>query len=238
MLAKRTKKKLFTSYEKKCSFDEFNKKERIKPNERYISFSAGKVTVNVYYDSFNEWAKNIATSEFKIPFGLIIFDENEYQLQCDDITKRTLSSLPKADIYYTFANIIDKYFNNRYDYYYEIEMEDAYLSEELTGHIYYRSPFESCDSCGTCDGARCQTCRKKYIVRSSKSDTIFYEGYNESEAKEELESLKNNYSDIIGDIIEHYKLDMDWLEKEIHGGNTLKDVLKILEAADALYVTI
>lgn len=238
MLAKRTKKKLFTSYEKKCSFDEFNKKENIKPNERYISFSAGKVVVNVYYDSFNEWVKNIAISEFKIPFGLVILDENGYRLQCDDIAKRTLSKLPKADIYYTFANIIEKYFNSHYDYYYEIKMEDAYLYEELTGHIYYSSPFESCDSCGTCDGARCQTCRKKYIVISSKSNIIFYEGYNESEAREELESLRNNYSDIIDDIIVHYKLDMDWLEKEIHGGNTLKDVLKILEAADALYVTI
>lgn len=238
MLAKRTKKKLFTSYEKKCSFDEFNKKENIKPNERYVSFSAGKITVRTYYDLFTDWLKIVAESKLGIPFGIDIFDENGYSIQCDGINAYTLANSTEIAINYAFSQIITKYFNSHYDYYYEIEMEDAYLSEELTGHIYYRSPFESCDSCGTCDGARCQTCRQKYVVRSSKSDTIFYEGYNESEAKEELESLKNNYSDIIGDIIGHYELDMDWLEKEIHGGNALKDVLKILEAANVLYVTI
>lgn len=29
-----------------------------------------------------------------------------------------------------------------------------------TGHMYYNSPFESDDNCGTCDGARCDTCKK------------------------------------------------------------------------------
>lgn len=29
-----------------------------------------------------------------------------------------------------------------------------------SGHTYYRSPFECDDSCGTCDGARCDYCRK------------------------------------------------------------------------------
>lgn len=238
MLAKRTKKKLFTSYEKNASFDEFNKREDIKPNERYVSFSAGKITVRIYYDSFIDWVKIVAESGIAIPFGMDIFDENGYSIQCDEINAYALANSNETAINYAFSQIVSKYFNDHYNYYYEIEMEDAYLSEELTGHMYYRSPFESCDSCGTCDGARCQICRRKYIVRSSKSDTVFYEGYNESEAKEELESLRNNYSDAIGDIIEHYELDMDWLEKEIHGGNTLKDVIKILEAANILYVTI
>lgn len=29
-----------------------------------------------------------------------------------------------------------------------------------TGHTHYNSPFESDDSCGTCDGAKCDICKK------------------------------------------------------------------------------
>lgn len=35
---------------------------------------------------------------------------------------------------------------------------------EYTGHTYYGSPYETCDSCGTCDGAKCGTCLTKVIV--------------------------------------------------------------------------
>lgn len=32
-----------------------------------------------------------------------------------------------------------------------------------TGHLYRNSPYESDDSCGNCDGARCDTCQKIII---------------------------------------------------------------------------
>lgn len=41
---------------------------------------------------------------------------------------------------------------------------DLYISKRLTGHIYYRSPYESCDSCGTCDGGRCDICHERFEV--------------------------------------------------------------------------
>ena len=35
-----------------------------------------------------------------------------------------------------------------------------YVSETYyTGHMYRNSPYETDDSCGNCDGARCDTCR-------------------------------------------------------------------------------
>lgn len=39
-----------------------------------------------------------------------------------------------------------------------------YLSIERTGHQYYGSPYEACDSCGTCNDARCGSCRIKITI--------------------------------------------------------------------------
>lgn len=41
---------------------------------------------------------------------------------------------------------------------------DLYIHRLLTGHIYFRSPYESCDSCGTCDGGRCDSCHEIWEV--------------------------------------------------------------------------
>jgi len=38
--------------------------------------------------------------------------------------------------------------------------EDNRSATHLTGHTHYRSPYESDDNCGTCDGAKCDTCRE------------------------------------------------------------------------------
>lgn len=51
-----------------------------------------------------------------------------------------------------------------------IEIPEKYIKNEwwdyrpeefrYSGHMYYNSPFETCDSCGNCDGARCDYCRE------------------------------------------------------------------------------
>jgi hypothetical protein len=38
--------------------------------------------------------------------------------------------------------------------------DDVYEWKERTGHLYYGSPYESCDSCGNCDGGKCDFCRE------------------------------------------------------------------------------
>ena len=51
-------------------------------------------------------------------------------------------------------NILDKILDKKYWSYY-------YLARKhYTGHTWYNSPYESDDNCGTCDGARCGTCRE------------------------------------------------------------------------------
>lgn len=37
---------------------------------------------------------------------------------------------------------------------------EVYEWTEYTGHLYYGSPYESCDSCGNCDGGKCDYCRE------------------------------------------------------------------------------
>ena len=44
------------------------------------------------------------------------------------------------------------------------ERGKVYSWYEYTGHLYYGSPYETCDRCGNCDGARCDTCHKVEVT--------------------------------------------------------------------------
>lgn len=52
-----------------------------------------------------------------------------------------------------FINIIDYVLKEEY---WNYERDQKHLS----GHCYYRSPYETDDSCGNCNGARCDYCRE------------------------------------------------------------------------------
>ena len=209
MLAKRTKKRLFISYWKKVSFDEYTNNKNLKPNEKYACFSAAGSKVLKHYDSFTEWIKSILESDFTVGFGMEVRDERSYILMRREYTECEVKKFEKLDIESKFSSIVKDYFNDDLDYYYELKLDNVYLTTELTGHTYYRSPYESCDSCGTCDGARCDTCREKYTVTNFASDEVYYSGYNRAEAEEELDSRQTHYSDIIADVIARYGSRLD-----------------------------
>lgn len=40
----------------------------------------------------------------------------------------------------------------------------ASVDRALTGHLYYMSPYECYDSCGTCDGGKCDSCKTRWEV--------------------------------------------------------------------------
>lgn len=51
-----------------------------------------------------------------------------------------------------------------------------------SGHLYRNSPYESDDSCGNCDGARCETCKKiiippdiECVIQSDKLEKMLLE---------------------------------------------------------------
>lgn len=75
---------------------------------------------------------------------------------------------------------------------------------ELTGHIYYGSAIESADSCGTCDGAKCDCCHEvltnEILEFSCESDKL-KEYLIRAGAPEEIAS-EFAYSDFVGS---HYK---------------------------------
>ena len=53
---------------------------------------------------------------------------------------------------------------------------EVMIEKSLTGHIYYGSPYESYDSCGTCDGANCHKCKTVYeacFVNDYESNETF-----------------------------------------------------------------
>ena len=77
-----------------------------------------------------------------------------------------------------------------------VASEDFWTPEqptvEYSGHMYFGSPFESADSCGTCNGAKCDYCHKIVTPScwsfSTYSDTLYKwvleEGVPEDIAKE------------------------------------------------------
>ena len=66
--------------------------------------------------------------------------------------------------------------------YWSFKSGDKYLSH----HMYKNSPFETCDSCGNCDGARCDGCKMIYLDDyleftfecSEETENIFKENFN------------------------------------------------------------
>ena len=59
-----------------------------------------------------------------------------------------------------------------------------FIPFHYTGHTHYRSPYECDDNCGTCDGARCDSCHKVYDDRFELSydynfiDKVMKEQFN------------------------------------------------------------
>ena len=66
------------------------------------------------------------------------------------------------------------------------------MNKHLTSHMYYNSPIESDDNCGTCNGANCDTCKTVYTVEGFDNEIFCQIG--DAEAAEvslvELISLK------------------------------------------------
>lgn len=48
------------------------------------------------------------------------------------------------------------------------EVWDLWLYSELTGHMYRGSPHETSNSCGNCDGARCDGCKLVWVAELCK----------------------------------------------------------------------
>lgn len=68
-------------------------------------------------------------------------------------------------------------------------MPDLYISKLLTGHIYFNSPYEGCDSCGTCDGGRCDGCHERYAVTEFDDLGLIPGNYKVFQTKDDAEKF-------------------------------------------------
>lgn len=86
-------------------------------------------------------------------------------------------------------------------------MIDIMLTKSFTGHTHYGSAMESDDNCGTCDGAKCDSCKTRYRVEYLKNEKIIYSGYDKDKAYRMyvdafVEYCKNNSKNVsVKDII-------------------------------------
>ena len=51
-----------------------------------------------------------------------------------------------------------------------VEFNEIYTSMSLSGHMYRNSAYETDNSCGNCDGARCDGCHKIYSLYNRVTD--------------------------------------------------------------------
>lgn len=216
-MRKQVKKKLYTYYTVAGALDEI----RNDPTHIFVSYSSGKAECIKYHDSLKDWLDTIVAGNYKFGFGIrLTTADGKYNIishksNIINCTTFQCNNYPQDSIIEIIANVINCYLDPD-SYYYEIKDDHMYMCTELTGHIYYRSPYESCDKCGTCDGAQCDYCKTKYIVKNLDTDKILYDGFSKDKAEYILKENSCNYSDIISDIIANYSINMEWFNKEIN----------------------
>ena len=206
-------KKLYTTFIVEAKYDEIKKN----PELILMIYSGSKGECIKYHDTLEEFIECAISNIYNHTggFGLKLFskdgmllDTNYYSLQ---FNKYQVDHYPLSKTIKNLYSIIDAY-ENTVDEYWEIPRDNIHMYSELTGHIYYRSPIESCDSCGTCNGACCGSCRKVYVVEDFGNDKIIYRGKDEEEAKKVFNDNSYDYSDIISSILKYYNLDNDWFD--------------------------
>lgn len=232
-------KKLYTYYTVEGELKEI----RNDPKHNLKSYSSGKAVCIKYHDTFADWLYEIISNELKNGFGIKSLTEDgkdsinnhRYDLECNTWTCNNKELDFVTEI---MADIITYYFDDDNSYYYEIMPDGIHMYAELTGHQYYRSPYESSDNCGTCDGARCDTCNTKYIVEDFYLNKIYYNGFNKDKAESAVKEYSKDYSDIITDIFKYYAVDTEWFEREIGEFRDMKSLFRLINKYNIPYITI
>ncbi len=79
-------------------------------------------------------------------------------------------------------------------------MANTHETKSFTGHLHRNSIYESDDNCGTCDGARCDTCKTRIIVdafvyelegKRRHIEKNIYTGFSREEADKAKEEWKD-----------------------------------------------
>lgn len=230
-------KKLFTFYTVEDTLD--NVKNN--PSHIFSSYSGGKAECIQYHDTLTGWLEEIMyilTCEHKNGFGIRLVDENGNRLSNSShkLTFNTCeyNSKSEDEIIKRMAEMLTYYFNT--NSYYEFEDDGIYKDIEYTGHQYYRSPYESYDNCGTCDGARCDYCKKKYVVKNLRTDTEYYNGTDKEKANLVYKEHQKDYSEIINDILEEYSVDKEWYQNETNGDTNIKALFTLLNRYSIPYI--
>lgn len=228
-------KKLYTLYEVEGTLEGIKRYNK----DKFVSYCGGIGVLKKYYDSFNDWIEVIAKTNLSTGFGLEAktadgeeVNIHRYDLECNMYCAKNYPIEKRSSI---LANILTYYFEEQI--YYTIKEDYIWMNHSYTGHQYYRSPYESDDNCGTCDGARCDYCTKMYRVYNQMTDEIYYYGRSESKAKSILAEKSKKYPALINDFFNHFDIDKQWVEENIGQDVTYTSVMKIVNQYKIPYIT-
>lgn len=240
-MRKKIQKKLFVYYQVDGELEEIKKDDA---NHIISSYSSGTATCIEYIGSVRTWVELVAgDGQYNTGFGIAFFTEdgknrvtgNKYL--CIDCSPWQCKNRPAIEIIQSMTKCLTAYFDKSFEYYYEFKLDNIYLGKEYTGHMHYRSPYESCDDCGNCNGARCDYCKTKYVVEDFGNDTdnILYNGFSKDDAERVYNNHIFKYQDIMYDIISTYDIDKEWYAKEIGASNDSKALFKLLNKYEIPY---
>ena len=237
-MRKRIQKKLFVYYQVDGELDDI----RNNPEHILDSYSAGTATCIEYIGSVRTWLELVSgDNKYNTGFGIRFYTEDGKKLitankyLCIDCRPCYLKDKPATEIIKLMAKCLTAYFDDSFQYYYEFKSDMIYMDKELTGHMYYRSPYESCDDCGTCDGARCDYCKTRYIVKDLDTDEYLYNGLSKDDAERIYQKHTTKYHDIMHDIISAYDVDMQWYNKEIGNDTDIAALFKLINKYEVPY---
>lgn len=223
-------KKLYTTYMVKKDFDD----AKNDPNAKMISYSDGEAEFIKYHetlDGFIKAALNVIIKgngrfglELTTDDDLLIYYKNRYGIVGYICTNHDKDY---TNLFKTVIDIIDAY-KNVGNIYWEIPTNSVIMYKELTGHSYYRSAYELADSCGTCDGGKCESCKEIYTVEDIENNTILYEGPNKETATK-IYKDKLGYDNIIDSILDHYNIDHKWFDSYIEENKKYDSVFEPLK---------
>lgn len=194
---KKLTKVLYVNSIKEMPFEEAQKEPEFK------SYSSGKAVFRNTCETVEEWIETIFMVDLMTSgFGMMYLGEDGRCITLDMEVSEYMVKKNRSEAFKMFEKIIVEYNNPKTDYYYRIFNNGLYASTERTGHRNFGSPYECSDTCATCDGAKCDTCRDRITVYDYTG--VLYKGYDKEKATEIYKAHEIDYSEELKELVKEY----------------------------------
>ena len=204
--------------------------EEVRDEPGFKAFSAGKAVFRNTCKNVEEWLETIFyVDNMTSGFGMMYTKEDGDRIgPCIEISEYAIKK-DRSNAFKVLEQIIVEYNDPKKDYYYEVYNNGIYTTTERTGHRCYGSPYECSDTCATCDGAKCETCRDRITVQDCIE--VLYSGYNKNKATEIYKAHEIDYSEELKALAAQYPT----VKLRFEIGSSLRSVKCVMDDLGLLF---